>query len=691
MIKMSPVKYDAVTLQGGYDLSTPSLLLRPGAFRNGQNFEVATTGGYSRVGGYERYDGRPAPSDASYGIVQVESFSHTPSTGDTITQAVSGATGVVIYVGSNFMVVTKITGTFDETHSITTPGPVTIGTATTSTQAPTALQQAQYLNLAADVYRADIGAVPGSGAVLGVISTVLSGVDYVFAFRANTAASAVNLYKATTAGWVQVPFFYEISFTSADTPGHSGTIPSVGETLTRGGVTATVKRVCTQTGTWTGTGTGRLIISAPSGGNFTAGNATLSGGATLSLSGVQTAITLAVGGKFEFTEGNFFGQSTSLKIYGCDGVNRAFEFDGTTLAPISTGVTPTDAPKHIVVHKNFLMVSIQSSLFYSGVGDPFRWTAADGAGEIAAGDTITNFVVAPGNQTTATLVVTGRSNTFMLYGTSAATWNFVTYNTGVGSIDYTVQNMSDTYLFDNRGVFMLQTTLNFGNFESSALTRNIMAFIEEKRTKVAYSTVKHQKSQYRVFFNDGYALYMTIVNGKFIGGAPIYFPNAVYCAAENEQANGTEASFFGAASGGYVYHLDKGSSFDGENIDAYITLAYDFAGSPRLLKQRRHASLEMQGTNYASVDFGYAFGYSSTEIDQPTPTSYASAFQAMPPWDTFVWDSFTWDGVTLAPTEVDIVGTAENIQATISSSTDYMMPFTINSIIYHYTPRRGLR
>ena len=184
---------------------------------------------------------------------------------------------------------------------------------------------------------------------------------------------------------------------------------------------------------------------------------------------------------------------------------------------------------------------------------------------------------------------------------------------------------------------------------------------------------------------------MTIVNGKFIGGAPIYFPNAVYCAAENEQANGTEASFFGAASGGYVYHLDKGSSFDGENIDAYITLAYDFAGSPRLLKQWRHASLEMQGTNYASVDFGYAFGYSSTEIDQPAPTSYASAFQAMPPWDTFVWDSFTWDGVTLAPTEVDIVGTAENIQATISSSTDYMMPFTINSIIYHYTPRRGLR
>jgi hypothetical protein len=685
MLKMSPVKYQSIPLVGGYDIATTSLLLRPGAFRNGQNFEIATNGGYSRIAGYERYDGQARPSDAQYKIVQVTSFTNTPSTNQTITQATSAATGVIVYVGSNFMVVTKVTGFFDETHQITTPGPVIVGTATTQTVAPTSVENSQYLNLAADEYRDDIQPVPGSGAVLGVVGAVFSGVDNVYAFRANVGGTAVDMYKSSASGWVQVTFYNEVVFTAGGTA-----TPADGAVLTQGGVTATVRRVVTRSGVWTGTAAGAFIITNPVGGNFAAGAATLTGGATVTLSGIQTAITLATGGKFEFVSGNFSGQLGTLRIYGCDGVNRAFEFDGTTLVPIATGASP-DAPKHIAVHKNYLFVSIQSSIFYSGVGTPFRWGAVDGGGEIATGDTVSNMLVLPGNQNTATLVVTGQGSTSMLYGTSAATWNFVTYNSGVGARDYSAQNMADTYIFDDRGVFSVQTTLNFGNFASACLTQNIKAFIAEKRTKVSYSTVSREKNQYRVFFNDGYGLYLTIVNGKFMGSAPVFFDHPVYCAWEGETFAGAEVSYFGAADAGYVHQLDVGSSFDGNNIEAFVTLAYDFAGSPRLLKQWRHASLEMQSNYYAALSFGYNFGYSSPEYDQPGTVSYESSFSGAVPWDVFTWDAFVWDGVTLAPTEIDIAGTAENIQATISSTTDYIFPFTINSIIYHYTPRRGLR
>jgi len=99
----------------------------------------------------------------------------------------------------------------------------------------------------------------------------------------------------------------------------------------------------------------------------------------------------------------------------------------------------------------------------------------------------------------------------------------------------------------------------------------------------------------------------------------------------------------------------------------------------------------MQGDHYAAISFGYNLGYNSLEIDQPATVNYSSSFQAAPAWDVFIWDSFVWDGVILAPTEVDVVGTAENIQSTVSSTTDYMYPFTVNSVIYHYSPRRGLR
>jgi hypothetical protein len=37
------------------------------------------------------------------------------------------------------------------------------------------------------------------------------------------------------------------------------------------------------------------------------------------------------------------------------------------------------------------------------------------------------------------------------------------------------------------------------------------------------------------------------------------------------------------------------------------------------------------------------------------------------------------------------MGSAENIAMTFANNTDYTGQFTINSLIIHYTPRRGLR
>ena len=49
---MPPVKYSLIQLQGGLDLVTPTLSLPPGIARSAVNFEVAITGGYTRIAGY---------------------------------------------------------------------------------------------------------------------------------------------------------------------------------------------------------------------------------------------------------------------------------------------------------------------------------------------------------------------------------------------------------------------------------------------------------------------------------------------------------------------------------------------------------------------------------------------------------------------------------------------------------------
>lgn len=681
-MKMPPVRYNVVPCEGGWDLSTPTLSLKPGAVRDCRNFEVSPTGGYTRIGGYERFDGRPSPSDGIYAIVQVASFTNTPSVGQTLTGFSSGVTSIIIAVAANYMVVTKTSGSYTEGETVKVGGTV-IGVQTATTASITAKLNAQYLNLAADNYRADIAAVPGSGPVRGVALYN----DVLYAFRDNAGGTAVDMHKSSAGGWVQVAFEYEVDFSNANTSVGDG------DTLTQGGVTATIRRVVVQTGTLlSGTNTGRLVISVAAGGNFAAGAATTTGAGALTLGGAETAITLATGGKFEFDKANFFGQASGLRLYGADGVNRMFEFDGTYFVPIETGNTP-DNPKHLAALKNHLFYSIGSSAFSSGIGNPYNHTSTAGASEHATGDTVTGFLVQPGAQTSGAMAIFGRNNVFMIYGTSAVDWNMVNYSPGVGALDYTVQQMAQGFFLDDRGVTSLKTSQAYGNFDQATLTNNINKFIQSKRALVAYSTVSRERSQYRLLFSDGYALYATIVNGKYLGGMQVLFENPAYCACEGEMADGTEVLFFGAATGGYVYQLDKGSSFDGAAPNEYMVFNWNHADSPRTLKRWRKCSVEMQGDSYAEINFGYSLAYGSTEEMQPGTANYASNFSSSS-WDGsgIPWDGyFVWDGRTISPTEVAMEGTSENVQITISSDLDYLYPYTINSMILHYTPRRGVR
>ena len=59
-----PVQYDLIRLSGGLDQVTPTLSLQPGVARRAANFECSINGGYTRIAGYERFDGRPSPSAA---------------------------------------------------------------------------------------------------------------------------------------------------------------------------------------------------------------------------------------------------------------------------------------------------------------------------------------------------------------------------------------------------------------------------------------------------------------------------------------------------------------------------------------------------------------------------------------------------------------------------------------------------
>lgn len=129
-----------VQLLGGEDLVSPALSINPGALMFSENYEPGIVYGYRRIDGFERVDGRPAPSDASYWIINFTAGDNEPTVGDFIQGATSMATATLMSVvltsgswaGNNavgYMVLTNVVGTFvnGEVLSLSNPLAFTSG------------------------------------------------------------------------------------------------------------------------------------------------------------------------------------------------------------------------------------------------------------------------------------------------------------------------------------------------------------------------------------------------------------------------------------------------------------------------------------------------------------------------------------------------------------------------------------
>ena len=681
--QMPPVKFDTFRFDGGLDLVTPTLALTPGVARAALNFEISVTGGYTRIPGYERFSGQPAPSSAQIGVITL-SLTTGLVVGNTIVNAAATASGVVVAIDANSNVIfTKGVGAFTAGDVIKVGG-VTIGTSVATTNyAPDAKTQAQYMQSAANNYRADIGVVPGAGPIRGIVH--YGGVTY--AWRNNAGNSAMAIYKSSTSGWVPVPLGFELAFNTG-----AGTTFNEGDTVFGGTSSATgvVSRVVLASGTtWVG-GSGRLVLSSTTG-VFVSGEALkLTNGVGVIKAtggGAAAAITLAPNGRVQ-TIKNSFGSNVGQRVYGADGVNRGFEFDGVVYVPVTTGML-VDTPSCVAVHNHFLFFSFGPSVQNSGIGTPYVWSPVFGANEFVLPEAVTALLTLPGSIGNGALSIFSTQNHFILYGTSVQNFSLVSYNAGIGALAYTPQQMENTYTCSERGLNTTTAMQRYSNFETKTYTENVQPFLIARRALATASALNRDKSQYRVFYSDGYALYTTMVDNQPHGVMPMLFPDPVNVWCENDLSSTSETSFYGGSLG-YVYTLDVGTSFDGAAINAYVTLNYTSESSVRVLKRYRRASVEASGLGYADFAFGYSLAYGSLDIDQAGVTQYTSPFSSAF-WDAFTWDSFTWDGRTLAPSEVECIGTGENIAVTISTNSDINQPFTINSATLHYTPRRGIR
>jgi len=681
MIQIPKVDVSFNTFAGGLDLVTAATLIRPGYVLDSCNYEIDNiNGGYRRINGFERFDGRTSPSSAGYSLIGI-TLTGSLAVGNTITGGTSAATAKILKINTGQLVIGRVTGTFVTGEALNVSGTpqATTTSAAVASSASTPASHAEYTGLAADDLRSDIQKVPGSGQVRGVV--LYNGT--VFAFRDNAGGTAVDVYKSTSGGWIQVPLLYEVAFTLGGTA-----TPTEGGTLTQGGVTATFRRAAKQSGAWTGSAAGSLLISAPSGGNFASGAATI-GTTTLTLSGAQTAVALPAGGRYEFVQYNFTGSANSLRVYGCNGVGLAFEFDGTYLVPIRTGMT-TDTPAHIAAHKNYLFLSYNASLQNSAVGDPFGWTPVLGAAETAMGDTITALLPMPGNATTGAMSVFSANSTRTLYGTSPSTFALATASPTTGAKVGTAQWLGAGYFMSDLGIQQSSATQSFGDFQLDCASGLIQPLMNRYKGTATASCALKEKNQYRLFFSGGYCVSMGLASTN-TGVAPSGFMLLNYgipvrCITTGLNSSGREVVYFGSDDG-YVYQDGVGTSFDGSAIESWLRFPYNHMKSPRHLKTFRKASLDITVEQYATIRTSYdlsggSFDFAVSDNINQTMTG-AGGY-----WDQFTWDQFTWDTPIVTTFDVQLGGTAKNIGILLygNSATDW--PYSIQGAAYQYTIRR---
>ena len=615
----SVITRDKIDLKGGLNFIDAADGIDPGMLLSCRNYEPHyQTGAYRRIAGYEVFDGRLRPHLAEYWRIDLASITGGPfQYGETVTDGVETAI-VIDYVvdeeaadNTGYMIVSELTNDVDEGATWTggTSGATAISTSDTEFEGQddeTLHDQAQ---LGAEDYRRSFITKVGEGTCEGPVRGVHVYNGVVYAFRDEIGGAAGTLWKNTSSGWEQIDLGFKVRFVEGS---HE---PTKGETITglSSGATCQIERVVLTAGMWAGNDGVGYVVTTSITGTFTTNEELQVGGETFAKANAvlpQQAQSLSSGGKYRFRNYNFGGHTSNYQMYGVNGVNNAFEFDGTVFTLIETGMA-FDQPTHIGVHRGQLLLAyLGGSLQHSGKNNPLSFQPVLGANEILAGDEITGFMEEVGD---ISFVFT-RNKTFRLEGFVQENIQLKLHNSETGAISDTIQRIGRSVYLDDRGFTQLPTTDAFGDFASSQISLLIDPLVQAflQRSDVEGSMVNKGQSVYRCFFSDAGGISIGFSGNKVNGITLIDWGLSITDTTTGEMLNEdgkTVERLFVSDSDGWVYEVDVGRNFNGQELEAYFVTAYHFSGNPEQNKRYRRATLYINGQGRTTLRVAADYNY----------------------------------------------------------------------------------
>lgn len=300
----------------------------------------------------------------------------------------------------------------------------------------------------------------------------------------------------------------------------------------------------------------------------------------------------------QYIKANFFIDSEKEALYGVTGAGPAFAYDGRHFRFIHAPIPlEKDKPRHVIEHESHLILAYPSgSILVSVVGQPENFNGLEGAAEFGFGDTITDLIPLSGS---AVGILCQRS-THALIGNTIENFTTQVISKTSGALEYSAAVVGQPIFTDFRGVTTIENTSAFGDFIAGRLSQKVTPLIQGRVQDFSGISINLQdlicaipvrnRNQYRLFFNDGYILTMTMFG--MADEMPVFTvqkydaqketltnPNSRYVPTailSTVLSRGAELIMMGTASGD-IYVLNTGTGIlTGSGIkDYYATITFN--------------------------------------------------------------------------------------------------------------------
>ncbi len=620
----------------------------PGSARILRNFEPSIEGGYRRIEGFNKYDTRFVPTrgvprvqgsgQGADTTLTVGNLYSSPAIGDVVT--ISGVTG-------SYTVAAPIV--YDDTAK----------TATLTFTTPLATSPADF---------AQVTFANNSSPINGLV------------FYNGRAIAYRNgeLFASDATGWIKinVPSLGTVRVNGAGQTGSTLAIDGLTGTPVEGDsfTIAGVEQVYVITSAVTVTSGAATVNITPALASTPADNALLTFRST-DRSGTN---------KLRYTRFDYTG-TPSIAIV--DGSNRPAVYNGSTFTTLANCPAEVIGADHVVEFKNHLFFANGNDLVFTSPYTYDDFSPALGAGSITMPHQITGMIVFREQ-----LIVFSRSKIHRIVGNSIADFQMQPIALDIGCIhEDTIQEVGGDVMFvATDGIRMLSATDRIGDFGLAVASRpiqtEVLSFISSN-TSFA-SCVVREKNQYRLF---GFATAIQRENAQGILGTQFADQTAegmAWAELRGIRANVVDSIYSGmlgnevivfAHTDGYVYRMESGSSFDGENIQATFSTPFFSVNDPRRRKTfyKLHTYIDPIGSVSGEASLKLDFDQPGTIQPSSVPVANVSSPAAF--FGQAIFGQATYGGrlVTLFTNQVVGSGFTVSIQYRFEGTDP---PFSLDAI-----------